>query len=332
MIFDNGKVKELDHLPALSFKVGAICVPYVSNDGQFKVYFNGESKTLIDQEITKYYVSAYMMVYFVFDQLYVFDNGKSQLLSSNVKHFALGDSLVAFYNENTHSSHIYYKGKVFDLERSLVGNPIQDYTSGDNLFAWFNDNSKYLKVFYHGKVHEILKSASKIEYQPGRDLLAYVDKSRNSFHIFYKANFIDLEDYEPKSFKTGDDIMAYVDNLGSFKIFYAGNVQTISSFEPDFYEVKDSLVIFAEQNYLKVFYKGETHELENYVPKEYQMQESTLAFIGNNGWLQAFTNGKYITVSNDLIKEYYVIYNLIYLINTIDKVRIFYKGQISESY
>lgn len=332
MVFDNGQTKELDHLPAQSFQIGGNCVPFVSNSGQFKVYYNGEVITLADQFVSRYFTSSYLLVYFVYDQLYVFDNGQSKLLSSHVTDFAAGDSIVAFFNENTHCSQVYYKGEVIDLERSLVGSPVREYRTGDNLFAYFNDNTNYLKVFYQGKIRNILQSASNVEYQPGRNILAYIDKGRNSFHLFYCGQIFDLEDYYPKSFKVGDDMLAYIDNLGTFKVFYNGETQIVSNFEPDFYELTDSLLVYSEQGYLNVFYKGEIHELGNFIPEEYQMQESTLAYIGPNGWLLAFTNGRLNRVTSDLINSFTLSYNLICINTTIDKVKIFYKGKLHDTH
>jgi len=331
MVFDNGKIRELDHLPAQSFQVGGKCIPYVSNSGQFKVYFNGSILTLADQSVSNYMAFPNLMVFFQFDQLYVFDNGYTQLLSSNVINYSAGDSIVAYFNENTYSSNVYYKGNTYTLEKSLVGNPVVEFNAGDNLIAYYNENTRYLKTFYEGKVWNILQSTSKIDFMAGRDLLAYIDYSKNSFHAFFKGEIFDLEDYEPKSFKAGDDLLAYIDNLGEFKIFYDGETQLISPFEPDFYDVKDSLVVFSEQGFLKVFYKGAVSEYGYFVPEEYQAQESTLAFIGPNGWLQTFTNGEFRKVTSDQITSFTVNCNIITINTTVNKIKVFYKGKIYDT-
>ena len=331
MVFDNGQTKAIDHLPAQSFQIGGNCIPFISNTGEFNVYFKGEVQTLAERYVSKYFATRNLLVYFLYDQLYVFDNGKTHMLSSNVKNYAIGDSLVAYYNENTRSSHVYYNGKVTDLERSLVGSPIKEFKAGDNVFAYFNDNTKYFKIFYNGELQDIMQSNDLVRFEAGRNIIAYIDEARNSLHAFYKGEIFDLEDFKPKSFKVGDDMLAYVDNLGDFKVFTNGEVQTISSFEPEVYNVKDSLVVFSEQGYFKVFYNGEIYELENYIPEDFQMQESTIAFIGLNGWLKAFSNGKYFTVTNDLVKMFMVAYNLIYVNTTVKTVKIYYNGKLHDT-
>lgn len=332
IVFDDGKLKELEHLPVQSFKVGGHFLAYVSNSGEFKVYHQGIGKTLCDQFVGDYYASPDLLVFKLYSQLYVFENGEVQLLSGHVKDFLTSDSLVAFYNENTRSSHIYYKGKVHELERSLVGSPVVDLVAGDNLFAYYNSNTRYLKAFYHGKNWNILQSPSRVPFLAGRNMLAYIDKSRNSLHLFNHGEVFDLEDYEPRSMQIGDDLLAYIDNLGSLKVFYDGQVHTISTFEPDFYNVKDSLMVFAEMGYLKVFYKGSVSEFGNFVPADYQVQESTMAFVGPNGWLQAFSNGRFIKVTSDLISTYSVNYNIISINTTVNKVKVYYQGKIYDTY
>lgn len=331
IIFDAGKIKDAEYLPVQSFQIGAKCIAYINSSGQFKVYQNGMISTLSEQVVSKYVATRYLLVYLIYDQLFVFDNGKTSLLCSNVKQFAVGDSLVAFYNENLKSSHVYYQGKVLDLEKSLVGTPIKGFRAGENIFAYYNENSRYFKVFYNGKLFDVLKSNQELVYEAGRNTIAYIDNSTNSFHVFYKGKVYDLEDYRPKSFQVGNDFLAYVNSLGEFYVFVNGEKQLISSFEPEIYKVRDNLMVFSEQQYFKVFYNGQVVDIENYVPKEFQMQESTIAFIGLDGWLKAFTQGKYITVTKDLITSYVVAYNLIYLNTTVKTVKIFYNGKLTDT-
>lgn len=331
VIFDSGEILDVENLPVQSFQIGGTCIPYISNAGQFKVYFNGEVQTLTQQLINRYFVTRHLMVYFLFDQLYVFDNGKQRLLSSNVKDFVLGDSIVAYFNRNRKTSHVYYKGEVYDLENALVGNPIKEFKAGDNVFAYFNDNTKLFKIFYNGQLEEISQSNDLINFEPGRNLVAYEDNSTNTFHVFYKGEIIDLEDFKPKSFKVGDDLIAYVDVLEQFKVFTNGEVEILSDFEPDAYFVTDSLVVYSEQEYFKVYCNGQIYELENYIPDEFQIQEHTITYIDLNGWLKAFSAGKQFIVTKDLLNSYKLAYNTIMINTTVNTVKIYYKGELIDT-
>ncbi len=325
VVFDNGTKTSVENLPVKSYQIGKKCVAYISNSGQFKVYYKGEVKTLAIGGVERYYAMRNLLVYFVFNQLYVFDNGKVEMLSGHVKNFAIGDDLVAFFNENKRASYVYYNGRLQEIESSLVGAPITRFAAGNNTFAYFNHNTKYLKVFHEGEVQNVLQSNGQVIYRAGKNMVAYVDYSQNSFHVFYKGEVYDLEDFKPKSFKVGNDVLAYVDNTGSFKVFTDGEVQTLSSFEPDTYDVQDELVIFTELEYFKVFYQNEVYELESYTPKNLQIKDATLAYINVNGWLKAFVEGKQVVVTKDLLRSFVLTYDLIYANTTINKVKIFYK-------
>ena len=100
VIFDSGKAHDVENLPVQSFQVGGNCVAYITNAGQLKVYFNGKTQILSQQLVRDYYTTRNLVVYRLFEQLYVFDNGTKKLLSSNVRDFAVGDSIVAYFNIN----------------------------------------------------------------------------------------------------------------------------------------------------------------------------------------------------------------------------------------
>ncbi len=325
VIFDNGTTVSAENIPVKSYQIGKNCVAWVSNSGQFKVYYKGETKTLASNGIERYYTTRNLLFYFLFDQLYVFDNGNSQMLSSNVRSFAIGDELVAFYNENKSAPYVYYKGELQEIESSLTGEPISRFVAGDNIFAYFNNNTNYLKVFYDSKVQNVLQSNGQVFYKAGRDIIAYVDNSQNSFHVFYKGEVFDLESFKPKSFKVGKGVLAYVDNTGSFKIFSDGEVNTVSSFEPDVYDVQDELVIFTELEYFKVFYQNEVYELESYTPNNFQVKDGVMVYINVNGWLKAFVKGEQVFVTKDLIKSFELTYDLVIANTTGNTIKLFYK-------
>ena len=331
IVFDSGQSHDVENLPVQSYKVGGNCLPYVSNDGRFKVYYNGQVQTLSQQLVDDYYVTRNFLVYSLFNQLYVFDNGKNKMLSSNVVNFAVGDSIVAYYNRNRNTSHVYYKGKVYDLENNLVGDPIKDFKAGDNIFAYFNNITKYFKIFYHGELEEITQSNDLIDFKTGRNIVAYEDNSTNTFHVYYKGEILDLEDFKPKSFKVGDDLVAYVDALDEFKVFVDGEVKVLSDFEPDAYYVTDSLVAYSEQGFLKVFYNGQIYELENFIPEHFQIQEKTIVYTDLNGWLKAFSGGKQFTVTKDLVNTYLLTYNTILVNTTVNTVKIYYNGELKDT-
>lgn len=331
IIFDGGETHDVENLPVQSYQVGGNCLAYIDNAGKFKVYHKGEIILLSDINVDKYFATRYLVVYEMFGQLYVFDNGKKMMLTSNVLSYAVGDSIVAFFNRNTNSSHAYYGGRIYNLENALTGRPIQDFKVGDNIFAYFNDNTKYFKIFYRGQLEEITQTNDLIDFKTGLNIVAYVDKSTNNFHVYYKGDLIDLDDFEPKSYKVGDNMLAYISSLDEFKVFANGDIETLSDFEPNAYYVTDSLIAYDEQGYFKVFYNGQIYELENYIPEHFQMQQSTIVYIDLNGWLKSFSAGKQFIVTRDLIKLFQLSYNTILINTTVNTVKIYFNGKLYDT-
>ena len=276
IIFDDGKLHDVENLPIQSFQVGGNYLAYVDNAGKFKVYYKGEVVLLTNVLVDEYYATRNLLVYKIFGQLYVFDNGKKQMLTSNVYRYVVGDSIVAYINANTNSAHAYYKGRLYNLENALTGHPIQDFEAGDNIFGYFNNNTKFFKVFYNGQLEDIAQTNDLITFKAGLNTIAYIDRSTSTFHAFYKGEVIDLEDFMPKSYKVGDNLIAYISSLEEFKVFINGEIETISDFEPNAYYVTDSLIVYDEQGYFKVFYNGQIYELETYIPENFQIQQSTI--------------------------------------------------------
>ncbi len=66
-------------------------VAYVDNADNFKVYKNGDVKTLEIGSVRNYVTTNNLLAYSMTDILKVYDNGKVKTLSPNVKDFAIGD-------------------------------------------------------------------------------------------------------------------------------------------------------------------------------------------------------------------------------------------------
>ena len=75
-------------------------------------------------------------------------------------------------------------------------------------------------------------------YEAGRDIVAFLDVPDQTFKVFYRGEVTELETFTPKSFQVGDEILAYVDNLGKLKYFENGKVKTISNTSLNFIQLK----------------------------------------------------------------------------------------------
>jgi len=328
IIFDKGQTKQIEHRLVKSFKIGGNAVAYVTSTSELKVYFNGKVKTLAETFSSDYYTTKNLVVYHTFKQLYVFDKGKVQLLSSYVGHFSVQDDIVSFYDKNSKTIKIYYNGKIWKLATSLIGMPYKYFKTGKNTFAYYNDNSKYLMFFHNGSLNKIVHVNGLIHFKCGKNILAYTDVAMNTFNVYYNNKTFDLEYFKPKKFEIGNNIVAYTDNLGEFKIFSEGETTTLSSFEPDFFKIIDNLLLFSEPPDIKIYYNKKVYIVCDYMPNNYRIQHSTFAYIDLNKKLKAFTKGNLITVTQDFVKSFDIAYDIIIVKTNGNKTQIYYNNKL----
>ncbi len=328
IIFDKGQTKQVEFLPVKSYKIGGNAVAFITNNSKLKVYSNGVVKTLEETFSGNYYVTKKFVVYSVFKQLYVFDNGKTKLLSSYVGHFSVKDNIISFYDKNSKAIKIYYKEKIWSLAKSLIGMPFKYFKTGTNTFAYYNDNSKYLMYFIDGKLIKIAHINGLLHFKCGKNILAYTDIAMNTFNVYYNNKNMILEYFKPKKVEVGKNMIAYTDNLEEFKLFTEGKTITISSFEPDFFTIIDNLLLFSEPSGIKIYYNNTIHDVCDYVPNNYKIQHSTFAYIDLNKKLKAFTKGKLITVTHDFVKSFEIAYDIIIIKINGNKTQIYYNNKL----
>lgn len=326
-IFDHGNSKKIEDLQVQSYAIGGECVMYINNQGNLKIYRNGNVTKLEPGGIDKYFATDHLAAYQVFDQLFVVVNDNPQILSRNCPLYQVQDSLIVFYDKESLLLKIFYKGAVHEIESGLIGKPISRLSSGDNIVAYVSSISRDFKIWYNGQINTVIDYVDAITFKAGKDIVAYTKNNDNTFHAYYKGDDFQLEEFLPKSFLTGDGLVAYVDNTDAFKVFYNGQVTTISNYAPDSYFASDNLIVFSEYNSLKVFNKGKVHELEGYVPQIYRFDWNTLAYLDNSNRIWVFSNGEKKYLTNDLIDSFEIYRDLILIKAKLNRNLIYYKNE-----
>jgi len=326
-IFDHGNSKKIEDLQVQSYVIGGECIMYINNQGNLKIYRNGNVAKLEPGGIDKYFATDHLAAYQIFDQLFVVINDNPKILSRNCPLYQVQDSLIVFYDKESLLLKIFYKGVVHEIESGLIGKPISRLSSGDNIVAYVSSISKDFKIWYNGQTHAIIDYVDAITFKAGKDIVAYTKNNDNTFHAYYKGDDFQLEEFLPKSFLTGDGLVAYIDNTDAFKVFYNGQVTTISNYAPDSYFASNNLIVFTEYNSLKVFNEGKVHELEGYVPQIYRFDWNTLAYLDNSNRIWVFSNGEKKYLTNDLIDSFEIYRDLILIKAKLNRNLIYYKNQ-----
>ena len=305
-VFHDGVKIQLDHRKAESYKVGYTLVAYINNQNELWVYQNGKQTKIIDW-VKNYTITDNILAFGDNGCLNVYDNGNSRALCSQGVYYAVGDSVVAFYDVQNNSFEVYYNRKVHQLETDLL-NGIESFKVAENLVAYINPQNYFL-AFYHGEIIQLMYTDDPINFEVGLNTIAYINPVIESFHVVYCGEEKELEEYPPLSFKCGDNMVAYVTMEGEFFQYYKGNKMEVSSFAPDTYVVTDDMLVYEMLGRLYAFYEGQSYELANFLPNNYQIDRGSVAFTDQQGRLWLFNKGEKTKVSIERITSFELVGN-----------------------
>ncbi|MBL7923831.1 MAG: hypothetical protein JNL88_06505 [Bacteroidia bacterium] len=324
-IFENGAPRQLEQQAVRSFKARGPMIAYANNANDLMVYYGGEKFKLGDMTATNYDVTQSFM-YFQRDLLLsVFEQGKVTPLTYFLRDFKVSDSLLVFRDRNVDILRVYAGGALHEIEMTLTGS-LQDYKAGENTVAYVN-NTGFFRVYMNGQVYD-LDNVAPEAYDPGGNLVAYVDGLYHYLKVFYGGKILVLEKLQPQSFKAGVEVVAYVADDQSFKVFSGGRLLKAEAYIPDFYQVRDRSVLFFFNNQLQVLLDGQRYLLDEFMPANYQMSENNIAWTDVSGRLHLFSGGKTHEITLERITGYELNGNTLKYDLPDGTSRIWYKGKI----
>ncbi|MGD9993008.1 MAG: hypothetical protein AB7S69_06890 [Salinivirgaceae bacterium] len=324
-VFDDGKIRQLEHLPVLSFETGDDCIAYLTNSSNFKIYHNHIAYEVAPL-VSSYQVTNHLVSYANGSQLYVFDGGNKVLLSKYTGEFRTNDSLIAFFDTFNHYFQVYYKGEIITLEDGLLHESITLFKTGPNMLAYI-DAYENFKVFYQNQVFDLMKTNVVPSIEVGRNILAFIDPLTDYLQVFYNNELQTIEAFKPESFQVAYDKVAFISNTGDFKLFDKGELYTITPYSPDYYELKYNMLVYHQQNQLFAFFEGQNYLIENYIPDSYKINDNSIAYIDQNGNLQLFTKGEHVTLSYEQINSFQVLRNVVIFNEGMNTTKIFYNNK-----
>jgi hypothetical protein len=323
--FENVAPVQLESQPVRSFKSKGSVVGYINSANNLIAWYKGEKIDLGDATNTTFDVTNEFLIYRRDQVLGVFDDGKTTQLSFFINDYKTADRLIAFRESTAEVLKVYYEGKVQELEVTVLGS-VGSYKVGKNSVAYLN-SSGYFKMFVGGEIFEI-DNIAPLQYDAGKNIVAYIDGTREALNAFYDQKIITLEQIRPLSFQVGDDVMAYVSDEGGFKIFSQGKLFKIESYAPEFYKVADDAVVFFADNKFQVMKYGTRYELDQGMPLSYQISRGCIAWQDQAHRLHLFLNGKSQLVTTETFVSYELNGDLLRFQTEDGLSRIFYNGKI----
>ena len=146
-VFEAGMFTQVEYLEILEYQVGGILVAYIDGSGKLKIYRNGEVKTLMDGNPIKFTATDYLLGYSLYEQLNVYDNGKTKVLSTECGGYVVKDSIIGWYNRIKQTMQVYYKGNTLTLIDGLLYNPLESFRMGDNTIAFVHSSTENFTFF-----------------------------------------------------------------------------------------------------------------------------------------------------------------------------------------
>jgi len=290
-MFEDSFTHQLDYLPPLDFKIGGNCIAYTDNRSDFKIYQYGAVQKPIDGLVQAYGVSNDLVFIKTAASGYVWDQGRLVLLTRFAGDYVLCDSMVGFIDITTRSFYSYYNGKIKVAEEGVTAEAAATIlASGPNVIAFMSREHRF-KIIWRDSVYE-QETDYPQNVKAGADMAAWLDQYDTGLRVFYKGETKLLEQFSPRVYAVGNDLMAWATKDGYFRIFYKGDVYEIGNYIPTYFKIQDNLIVYADKvGYSYVFWQGKSYPLENFVPTSIVMNENTVMYYDRSNILNIFSFG-----------------------------------------
>ena len=326
---DGGKLIHLEAQRIISAQPAANSIAYISNTGILTYYANHEQKRLEISNPNFYKNTDYYLYYATGGSFSVF-NGSTRKYLGNIQQnpFAFGDSIAAMHDYSEYF-YVYENEKFVELEQ----HPAKKILAGDNIIAYVNHLDQF-KVYFHGDKTD-LDDYMPLKVDAGANIVAYID-SYNYLKIFYDGQIHEIynvtqstcleipgsiEDdglpnycnaqlvYDMQNalplFAAGDDMVAYIDDMGKFLVFDKGIIVELESQMPLFYKVVDNVLYYVDNNnYFKVYTNAELTTVETFYPEKIKADKNVVVYTDLDKRLHAFYAGKQIKISDNIILDF----------------------------
>lgn len=330
VVFDAGQQIKLEYQLVSLFHVKNYTVPYIDPMGNFVIYWN-KKKNRVSPSVDNIQATDNLVTFAAGPILKVWEGGTTTLLTMNAGRYLSSDSLVIYEDTRDNSVHVYYNKNTYEVDRGVFNQAVKQGEIGFNTLVYQN-RVKNWNLIHKGVQLELFTFDGEVKVACGQDVVAYNDPIQNTFMVYDNGEFIEVETLPAESMAAGRGFIIYEDANLNLKMYRDGKVlEDLSSYSPDWYKVKDSMVVFAENNVFKIFDGKKVVTLENFIPDTYSFDNKSIAWRNNAGGVDAYIDGKKITLTNEWAKDFYVNGNTIVMELPNKKFRIYWKGKFYDS-
>lgn len=300
-IFDGGQSRVLEATPVQRILVGRNNIAaYITQNGLFKVYYNGEAHDVHDIP-SAWYMTDNWLLYQSYDQIKILCDTGFQTIETQFRQgidtLVYGDSLIVWTNTQNDIK-VYYNGQIQIIDRLKI----RSGKATDNMFV-FVDYLGLLKVFYQGEVRT-LETYQPVFMNVNRDMVVYVDQYDN-LKFFQEGQVYETNMPMSSLFYTGEGFAVYLTPQRELAVYYRGEQTILNQDLPDTLLVKENIMAYTDKgNNFLCWYKGKKYLLERYVPLSFKADNDMLVYQDLDGRLKAFYYGEQVQVSDQIVKSY----------------------------
>lgn len=326
-IFDNGVVRQIEHLPPKEYAVGRNYVVYIDNADHLKIYYNGTVQTIEQDRPHFFYATDFLMVYRRFNDIYALYRNRIETVARWVESdIVITDSLIVF-NDHLGFFQLFQYGITNQLESWSV-----PFFDAKNNVVIYNDRNDFLKAVYRGNVMELNTYGKPSSYGISKNTVAYIDYMDN-FNVFHKGEITLLESFKPLTFSVGFDMVAYVNSQQNFNVFYNGEIYELMQSRPSMMQLEQNIMVYADQsNHFNVFYNGESRTLEYYIPESFYIDRDMLVYKDLDNKLIGFINGEKKVLYNQNVTSYELSNNVVMFKRIPHHLLVYFDGQVIQAF
>ncbi len=255
-VFDKGKTTRLTYFIQDFILTDKMVVFRDRNQGELKMYINGEVEEL---EYT---------------------------LIGSLETFAAGENTVAYTNSSNYFK-IFHDGETFEIDHI---NPLQ-VSAGKNIVAYVDGNDQTLKVFYKNKILT-LEQITPLSFIAGDDLVAYVT-DENYFKLFADGKLVKAESYKPDFYDVKDrSVLFFIDN--KLQLIQNDMRYELDTFMPKSYKISEDNIAWVDPaNRLHLFSNRKSKQITTELFNNYELNGEILRFTTAEGASTIYYQGKF---------------------------------------
>jgi hypothetical protein len=300
----NGYTLQLDHQPIIELSLGDNLVVYKNFQNDLKLY-DGKKIRLLTSQIAEYKNSDNICAWNIGKLLYFYENQKVNYVTAFGGNYWVSDSLFVYQDEQMNTLNVYYKGEKIELlqSSSIIWAP--EFVS-DNIVV-YRDNGDILKCFWQGEIYEIgpMNSNNSYTFSGGMDVFAFNDPQSQTFIVFDKGEFIEIESMYVNNIKAARGFVMYEDRNRNLKIFQDNKVTEVASFFQN-WDAKDDIPFWVEANTAYTWLNGEKKIVSPFNLTDFSIKNDVIAFRNPMSGVSYYCNGITKEVSNITNTEFIV--------------------------